>query len=130
MPKKFKPPLKSTPFQHSQYTLTRSQKQFNHVLQRKDLEFLSCGANAQVDFFDRESGGFYAIVQLGDVSKRTLLEVHALLLHEAVHIWQRVKLAMGEKDPSVEFEAYSIQRIALDLFDIYEQSEKLGGKHG
>jgi len=31
---------------------------------------------------------------------------------------------MGEKEPSIEFEAYSIQRIAQDLFDMYEASEK------
>lgn len=30
---------------------------------------------------------------------------------------------MGEKKPSVEFEAYSIQRIAQDFFAMFQESE-------
>jgi hypothetical protein len=51
------------------------------------------------------------------------LQVYGLLLHEAVHVWQIVKRRMGEREPSVEFEAYSIQSIAQDLFEMYEASE-------
>ncbi|KCY47724.1 hypothetical protein J715_3367 [Acinetobacter baumannii 1571545] len=50
--------------------------------------------------------------------------MYGLLLHEAVHVWQKVKKLMGEKEPSSEFEAYSIQSIAQDLFKMYEESEK------
>lgn len=76
-------------------------------------EFMHLGAGTQVNYYD---GGKHCIIQLGDCSERTLIEVHKLLLHEAVHIWLRVKKLMGEKKPSVEFEAYSIQRIAQDFF--------------
>ena len=123
MPKKYKTILHKTPFEHVEYTLTRNQKQFDHVLGRKGERFLSLGFDAQVDYFERAKGGYYAIVQLGDTAGRTLAVIHSLLLHEAVHIWQRACLAMGEQEPSKEFEAYSIQRIALDLFDLYEKSE-------
>ena len=82
-------------------------------------EFMHLGAGAQVDYYD---GGKHCIVQLGDCSERTLIEVHGLLLHEAVHIWQELKEKMGEESPSVEFEAYSIQALAQDLFDLYEKS--------
>ena len=44
-----------------------------------------------------------------------------MLLHEAVHIWQIVKRRMGEREPSVEFEAYSIQAIAQDLLKCSKQ---------
>ena len=33
---------------------------------------------------------------------------------------------MGEKKPSTEFEAYSIQRIAQDLFAMFQESETDG----
>lgn len=47
-------------------------------------------------------------------------QVYALLVHEAVHIWQRVKELLGEHSPSAEFEAYSIQRISLELIDSWK----------
>ena len=34
-----------------------------------------------------------------------------------------LKALMGEQEPSKEFEAYSIQRVAMDLFGMYEESE-------
>lgn len=38
---------------------------------------------------------------------------------------------MGEREPSSEFEAYSIQSIAQDLFKMYEESEvKCHGMEG
>jgi len=40
-----------------------------------------------------------------------------------VHVWQRIRQRMGEREPSIEFEAYSIQRIAQDLFSMFEESE-------
>lgn len=86
-------------------------------------EFMHLGAGAQVDYYDN---GKQCIVHLGDCSERTLIEVHGLLLHEAVHIWQKIKKLMGEKKPSTEFEAYSIQRIAQDLFAMFQESETDG----
>lgn len=111
-----------TPFEHVKYTLARNQLHIDLLFDdMTDTDkFLSAGADAQVDYYEN---GKYCIVQLGESGERTLLENHALLLHEAVHIWQRVKALMGEKEPSKEFEAYSIQRIALDLFNMYEESE-------
>ncbi len=72
----------------------------------------------------------YAVVQLGDTSERNLIEVYGLLLHKAVHVWQKIKKLMGEREPSVEFEAYSIQAIAQDLFKMYEESEVNDGMEG
>ena len=112
-----------SPFEHSKYTLVRNQDQFDLLFDdvNDTQEFMHLGASAQVDYYEK---GKHCIVQLADCSERTLIEVHGLLLHEAVHIWQRIKRLMGEKKPSVEFEAYSIQRIAQDLFAMYEESEK------
>ncbi|KYQ84262.1 hypothetical protein AWW72_10190 [Acinetobacter sp. NRRL B-65365] len=119
-----------SPFQHIQYTLARNQLHMDLLfddMQESD-QFLSIeGAAAQVDYYQE---GTYAVVQLGDTSGRVLIEVYGLLLHEAVHIWQRVKKLMGEREPSTEFEAYSIQAIAQDLFEMYEASEVKDGMEG
>ncbi|KQE85282.1 hypothetical protein [Acinetobacter lactucae] len=116
-----------SPFQHVQYTLARNQLHMDLLFEDMNNvdKFLSTeGAAAQVDFY---SNGTYAVVQLGDTSESKPIEVYGLLLHEAVHVWQKVKKLMGEKEPSSEFEAYSIQAIAQDLFEMYEESEV---KHG
>lgn len=112
-----------SPFQHVQYTLARNQLHMDLLFEDMNNvdKFLSIeGAAAQVDFY---SDGAYAVVQLGDTSERNLIEVYGLLLHEAVHVWQKIKKLMGEKEPSSEFEAYSIQAIAQDLFEMFEASE-------
>jgi hypothetical protein len=43
------------------------------------------------------------------------IQVAAALVHESVHIFQRLCDSIGEKEPSREFEAYSIERIAERL---------------
>ncbi|MDR6628361.1 hypothetical protein J2X86_000349 [Acinetobacter lwoffii] len=114
-----------SPFEHSKYTLARNQMHMDLLFDdmNDSDEFLSLGCPAQVDYYD---GGKHCIVQLGDCSERTMIEIHGLLLHEAVHIWQRIRKLMGEKEPSSEFEAYSIQRIAQDLFAMFQESETDG----
>ena len=111
-----------SPFQHVKYILARNQLHMDLLFDDMDDsdEFLSMGAGAQVDFYQDSA---YAIVQIGDTSERTSVEIHGLLLHEAVHVWQRIRQRMGEREPSIEFEAYSIQRIAQDLFSMFEESE-------
>ncbi|MDS7931844.1 hypothetical protein RMB13_20625 [Acinetobacter sp. V102_4] len=111
-----------TPFQHVQYTLARNQIHMDLLFDEVDKadQFLDTGADAQVSSF---SDGTYAIVQIGDTADKDQLQVYGLLLHEAVHVWQIVKRRMGEREPSIEFEAYSIQAIAQDLFEMYEASE-------
>ncbi|MBJ9984439.1 hypothetical protein IAE19_03165 [Acinetobacter sp. S40] len=117
------PEWHTSPFQHVQYTLARNQIHMDLLfddMQEAD-QFLSIeGAAAQVDYYQR---GAYAVVQLGDTSERDVIEVYGLLLHEAVHVWQRIRGLMGEREPSSEFEAYSIQAIAQDLFEMYGASE-------
>lgn len=111
-----------SPFEHVKYTLARNQLHMDLLFDdmNDSDQFLSLDADAQVNYYDN---GKHCIVQLGEVAERSLIQVHSLLLHEAVHVWQRVKALMGEQEPSREFEAYSIQRIAMDLFGMYEESE-------
>ena len=111
-----------SPFQHVKYTLARNQLHMDILFDNmNDVDvFMSNGCDAQVNFYDCDS---LAIVQIGDTSKRTSVEIHGLLLHEAVHVWQRIRQRMGERNPSTEKEAYSIQAIAQDLFAMFEESE-------
>ena len=116
-----------SPFQHVQYTLARNQLHMDLLFEDMDKadQFLDMGADAQVSTF---SDGAYAIVQIGDTEDKDQIQVYGLLVHEAVHIWQIVKRRMGEREPSVGCEAYSIRAIAQDLFEMFEASEVK--KHG
>ncbi|MDO7386604.1 Uncharacterised protein [Acinetobacter baumannii] len=118
-----------SPFQHVQYTLARNQLHMDLLFEDMDKadQFLDMGADAQVSTF---SDGAYAIVQIGDTEDKDQIQVYGLLLHEAVHIWQIVKRRMGEREPSVECEAYSIRAIAQDLFEMFEASEVNHGMEG
>lgn len=78
----------------------------------KQAYFLDNGADAQVTWFE---GGRKQIVQLGSTEGIDPVAVVGLLAHESVHVWQAIRNYIGEKEPSREFEAYSIQRILQDL---------------
>ena len=66
-----------------------------------------------------------AVICLRDNSKYSYAETAALICHEAVHVWQAIRETLGEKEPSSEFEAYSIQNIVQTL--LYEY-DRLRGK--
>jgi hypothetical protein len=42
-------------------------------------------------------------------------------VHEATHIKQKLMLSIGEKEPSPEFEAYTMQNICQELFCAYAE---------
>lgn len=65
-----------------------------------------------------------AIVCLGRTKGVSLEQVHGLLVHEAVHIWQWIRERIGEDSPSSEFEAYSIQAIAQEMMLSYANHRK------
>lgn len=52
------------------------------------------------------------------------MSVLEILIHEAVHIWQRNADHMEEDKPSKEFEAYAIEKIASELIKEYGQRLK------
>lgn len=77
-------------------------------------------SDACVHFVDRDGGRHeLALVCLRETERSTGIGIAALLVHEAVHIWQRCKERIGERDPSAEFEAYSIQAISQQLMQAY-----------
>lgn len=90
---------------------------------KKDVPEFSRGDDfARCHFFERDKD-VLAIVCLNP-GKHSISEVHGILVHEAVHIWQRVKIYIEESEPSSEFEAYSLQNIAQILFEAYDERKK------
>ncbi|MGB8408711.1 MAG: hypothetical protein WCE58_02220 [Gallionella sp.] len=61
------------------------------------------------------------IVCMHPVADRTIIETYALLVHEAVHVWQYIASAIGERYPGDEEESYAVQRISLELFGSYDE---------
>ena len=70
-------------------------------------------------FIDDKREEKCAIVCVRKHKDTTNAEVFGMLAHEAVHVWQEIKLCIGEKEPSSEFEAYSIQSITQRLIEAY-----------
>lgn len=62
------------------------------------------------------------------VSKKPLAQIYGLLVHEATHIFQEMMRAMGEKSPSDEFMAYSIQMISVNLIASFNKRNKIRSK--
>jgi hypothetical protein len=112
------------------YALCLDPAQFRAELKRLKLprdswpKFLSTShANATTHFFEKFDGKRCAIVALGGTEKRTDIQVHALLVHEAVHIWQEIRDTLGERSPSSEFEAYSIQALSQELMQSWHKQK-------
>lgn len=122
MNKEYKPKWFKTPFDHLKYTLVRDLEQCKKIKINADLISMPPGANATTNFLADENGGNIEIIVYLPYADADLLMQQGLVIHESVHIWQELKTLMGEKEPSIEFEAYSIQRIAQDLLYLLELS--------
>lgn len=59
--------------------------------------------------------GLVTLVTLGDFSEVPEEDIESILTHEAVHVWQFLKEAIGEDTPGCETEAYAIQYFARYL---------------
>lgn len=78
-------------------------------------------SDAVVHFLKSPTKKRHAIVCVSDQTGESWNKIMALLVHEAVHIWQWQCEFMGEGEPSREFEAYSIQAISLLLMEAYSR---------
>lgn len=111
------------------YTLCTDEKDFYKQMKyirmpiKEQPEFMVEGSGATTHSFNCDDGRHVAIVCIGTDNKN-FGEVCSLLAHEAVHIFQFIRELMGEKNPSVEFEAYSIQMITQQLIIEYERQIK------
>ena len=82
-------------------------------------QWLSESAAARTHILANAHGKATCIVAINPESTSEPIELCALLVHEAVHVWQYHCENIGEEKPSAEFEAYSIQTIAQRLMYAY-----------
>lgn len=79
---------------------------------------------AVVHTWEREGKLTCVVCVHPEAAKGDPIEVAAALVHESVHVFQRLCDSIGEDQPSREFEAYSIERIAETLMrDFVRQVE-------
>lgn len=74
-----------------------------------------CMSDAVTHVFDYEGGKLCCVVCMQGWQGRDPIEVAGLLVHEAVHVWQKYCDHIGERQPGSEQEAYAIQSIAQEL---------------
>ncbi len=74
-------------------------------------------ASAAVHTFEHSGGQLALIVCIPPRGKRPRAAYAALIVHEATHVWQSCRDYLCERDPSKEFEAYSLQNICQSLFE-------------
>jgi len=79
--------------------------------------------HAAVHTYDGESN--MIVVTCIEGTGRSGIEIAALIAHEAVHVKQRFMSFIGEKEPSDEFEAYTVQNITQNLLEEYARQMKL-----
>lgn len=107
------------------FCLVLNEKTFNKELDRLKVEphdrseWVGQGADASTHFYRTGHGKRVAIVALKETEDMTATGIVGLLIHEAVHIWQYFCNSIGEKEPSIEFEAYAIQAISQELIESY-----------
>jgi len=79
-------------------------------------------SDATLHYLEHKNGNRIAIVCLDQekAATKTGIQIASLLVHEAVHIWQRHTAAIGSfNDHGDEEEAYAIQNIAQSLIEEY-----------
>lgn len=111
------------------YGLCLTEKDFKKELLRlgvrEDVSFVKHEhSHATTHFMTSNKGLHIALITLRNDPKKTLEQVHSLLVHEGVHVWQEHCSLIGEKTPSHEFEAYAVQLIAQELMIAYKNMTK------
>jgi predicted metal-dependent peptidase len=82
---------------------------------------------ARVNYLVDKDEGELALVCIGDCSDKHSLEVVALIVHEAVHVWHRHCELIGEDaaSKSTEYESYAIQHLTQELLFAYAHQKGL-----
>lgn len=105
--------------------LCTSQKRFNKVLKylciKERDNYISHVSDAKMWEFEANNGDLCCVVCIAPSTEVTREQLYGLLVHEAVHVFDKYCLFINEKSPSSEFKAYSIQAISQRLFIEYER---------
>ena len=112
------------------YGLCLSEKEFHREMKKMGVpngewpRWVSPEANATTHFLNHPDGAKAAIVCMGENPQLNGVQKAALLVHEAVHIWQEHCDDVGEKEPGQEAEAYAVQSISQRLMEAYVDAMK------
>lgn len=101
------------------YTLCVTEKAYAAEMRRlrvaAPLAWISAGAGATCHTLECDGETRCVVCIPAHAPGMTGIQTAALLVHEAVHVWQAICRSIGENHPSAEFEAYSVQCIAQEL---------------
>jgi hypothetical protein len=86
--------------------------------------FMGKNGHATTHYFDNDKRGLICIVCIKHDRSKTREQIHALLAHEAVHVWQAFVEFINDKNPSSEMEAYAVQNIFQSLAIAYRDAVK------
>lgn len=111
------------------YYLVTSQEEYNNILEELKPStdyskvFIRRPSTLGVCkyFMIRGKLVFLICIRLKD---RPIHETVGILAHEATHMWQRFSSHIGEREPSIEFEAYYIGHITKCLVEEYNSKIK------
>lgn len=107
--------------------LVTSPKQYRAALRRfgvsDDEPWITDGAHACTSAFESAAGKVFCVVSVDLEATRELspIDMTAVLVHEAVHVWQRAADVMGG-DLGRELPAYAVQNISAELMRAYERA--------
>jgi hypothetical protein len=117
------------------YCLCTSEKEYTGEFARLGIKnpifwLKNSRSGACTHFATHKDYGTVAIVCIPVATKRTLVEINAMIVHEGMHVVQEIMENIGEHSPSGEFQAYLIQKISLELMGemmrkLYKQPKKL-----
>ena len=85
--------------------------------------WITDGADATTHQLTNPDGGRLCVVCIRAGEQHSGVQIAAMLVHEAVHVWQFHCQNIGEREPSSEFEAYSIQAISQRLMQAYADAQ-------
>lgn len=110
-------------------TLCLNQDELSHALRgmtKEHIAFPTTGATCTTLTHDK-TGELCAVVSVSKHSQENCnaIEMAGLLVHEAVHVWQRYAEDLGETRPGTEQEAYAVQGISQEL--LMEYARRLDG---
>lgn len=108
--------------------LCTTEAEFRRLLERIEMPpphpaFVSPGAAATTHHIDTSRGRACIVCMPGSKGYGEIDHL-ALLVHEAVHVWQETRDDIGEDRPGREIEAYAIQNIAQELMEAWRDRSK------
>lgn len=110
--------------------LVTSREQFNHVMRKLGIKdsvaWIGESATATTTHLRSDSGKSCCVVSIKPevFAEMDPIDQASVLVHEGVHVFQNHCEDIGERNPSSEFEAYSIQRISQQLMLAYRKTLK------